>query len=309
MFNRKAYGALLLQMVLIGLSFMFIKIALEYTTPLSGSLDGAFDILGHRFTLAFIAALIPILFDWVKLSITPKGWLLLLPLSLLYPLLFFTFQTLGIANTTTAEAGIVFAASPIFVAIIAALLLKERTTLLQKGSILLSVSGVLYIIMMKGELAAGESYNYKGIIYTLLSALATGFYTVLVRKYRNEYSNYTLMFLMMLIGFIIFNIIALTDHGLRGTLIDYFSPLASFRYFLSVFYVGVLSTFVTQFLAIYAVARIEASKVGVFNNLATVVTIFAGVLFLGEQLYSYHIVGAIIIIAGIIGSNYFAKQR
>ncbi len=306
MTDRKAYAALLLQMVLIGLSFMFIKIALKYTTPLSGALDGAFDLMGHRFAFAFGAASLPILFGLIKLRVTKKGWLVLLPLSLLYPLLFFTFQTLGIANTTTAEAGIVFAASPIFVAVIAALVLKEKTTFLQKFFILLSVSGVLYIILMKGDLMGGETH-FKGIFYTLLSALSTGFYTVLVRKYRNEYSNYTLMYLMMLIGFVVFNLIAFIDHGLSQTVKDYFAPLKNIDYLISIFYVGVLSTFITQFLAIYAVARIEASKVGVFNNLATVVTVFAGVLFLGEALYSYHIIGALIIISGIIGSNYFAK--
>lgn len=296
--TQKAYIAVLVQMVIIGLSFMFVKIAL---------MDGdTLNMLAHRFTFAFSAASIPVLFGLVKLSMTKKGTQVLIPLSLLYPLLFFTFQTLGLANTSSSEAGIVFATTPVLVAIFAAVLLKEKVTFWQAFFIGLSVSGVIYIIIMKGN--GGFTFNVKGIIYTLLSAFSTAIYTVLVRRYRYEFSNFTLMYFMMMIGAIVFNLLAFGTHALNGSWNLYFGPLFEMRYLLSVLYLGVLSTFITQFLSIYAVARVEAARIGVFNNLSSVVTVLAGVIFLKETLYSYHLIGALIIVIGIVGSNYFAKK-
>lgn len=298
--SRNAYIAVVVQMVLIGFSFMALKIALDYSTP--------FDILGHRFIFAFVASSIPVLFGLVKLRMTPLGAKMLIPLGIFYPSLFFAFQLLGIQYTTTSEAGIIFASTPILVALLAAVVLKEKTTILQRIFIVVSVSGVIYIVLMRGS-DVPANYSFKGIFYTLLSAGSTAIYTVLVRKYRHEYSNYTLMYMMMLIGLVVFNGISLAQHTLNGTWSEYLYPLWEMRYLSSVFYVGVISTFITQYLAIYAVARVEASKIGVFNNLSTIVIIFAGVVFLGEKLHLYHIIGTITILAGIIGSNYFARRE
>lgn len=48
-----------------------------------------------------------------------------------------------------------------------------------------------------------------------------------------------------------------------------------------------------------------ASKSTVFANLSTIISIVAGVVFLGEEFYYYHVIGSIMILAGIIGTNYF----
>lgn len=50
-------------------------------------------------------------------------------------------------------------------------------------------------------------------------------------------------------------------------------------------------------------SKIEASKMSVFSNLGTVISIIAGVIFLKEEIYYYHILGSILIIIGVIGAN------
>lgn len=47
----------------------------------------------------------------------------------------------------------------------------------------------------------------------------------------------------------------------------------------------------------------------VFSNLATLITIIAGVIFLHESIYYYHVVGAMIILVGVIGTNYLGSNR
>lgn len=107
-----AYIAAILYSFIIGLSFLFVKIALQTAEP--------FDILAHRFTIAFAAATVPILFGWVKLSIRVKDVIDILPLALLYPALFFSFQAFGLVYSSSSEAGIIQAAIPIFTMVFAA---------------------------------------------------------------------------------------------------------------------------------------------------------------------------------------------
>ena len=57
------------------------------------------------------------------------------------------------------------------------------------------------------------------------------------------------------------------------------------------------------FLYNYMLEREKTSVVTVYIGLETVVAVIAGVLFNEEVLYLYHIIGAILIFAGIIGVN------
>ena len=56
--NSLAYLAAIGYAIVIGLSFLFTKLSLDAADPI--------DILGHRFTVSFIAVLIPVLFKWVR---------------------------------------------------------------------------------------------------------------------------------------------------------------------------------------------------------------------------------------------------
>ena len=93
-----------------------------------------------------------------------------------------------------------------------------------------------------------------------------------------------------------------------GNLDQFFAPLGDTQFIISVLYLGILSSLVTSLLNNYVLTKIEAARVSVFGNLRIVVTIFAGVYFLKEQLLSYHIVGSLMIILGVIGTNYTGKK-
>ncbi len=47
----------------------------------------------------------------------------------------------------------------------------------------------------------------------------------------------------------------------------------------------------------------------VFMNLATVISIGAGLVFLNEEIYYYHIIGSALIITGVIGVNLFGEKK
>lgn len=288
-----AYFIALLYALIVGFSFLFVKLALTVSSPI--------DTLAHRFTASFIAICIPVLLGWIKLNFKLENIIRILPLALFYPAMFFSFQVFGLVYTSSSEAGIILATTPIFTIFLAAYFLEEKTNFWQKISVIISVAGVVYILIMKG--ASFKITDITGTIYLLLSALSFAGYSVLARPLTKQFKPLDLTFIMLTIGFFCFNGISLIHHGIEHTLNQYLQPLNNQIFIISILYLGILSSLGSSLLSNYALSKIEASKMSVFSNLATLISIIAGVIFLQEQLEYYHIIGAIMIIVGILGTN------
>ncbi|TXK76781.1 DMT family transporter [Paenibacillus sp. N3.4] len=297
--TQKAYAAALLYTCIIGFSFMFVKIALTAASPI--------DTLAHRFTLSLLAASIPIAMKKIKLTIKPKHLLTIVPLALLYPTSFFVFQVFGLAYSSSSEAGIIQASIPVFTLVLAAFVLGETSTFQQKLATCISTGGVIYIFAMKGFNLTSSSF--LGAILILLSALSAAGYNVLAKKLTKSYSLFDLTYVMLFFGFLVFNSTALVQHQAAHTLTQYFQPFANYHFLLAILYLGVLSSLGTTLLSNYALSIMKASQMSVFSNLATLMTIAAGVVFLNEQLHYYHIIGAILIIGGILCAQLYVKKN
>lgn len=297
--KRKAYIAAISYAMIIGLSFLFVKVTLTVTSPM--------DTLAHRFSVAFIGIVIVLVFTKNKLTIKKHDLLEILPLAILYPIVFFTFQVLGLARISSSEAGIIQATIPIFTLALAGLLLKEKATRGQLIAIAFSVLGVMYMLMMNG--ANATTGNVIGSGFVLLSAIAASIYNVFARRLTKQYSLLTLTYVMTLCGFVIFNGIAIGDHMMKGTIHEFFKPFLHVDFIIAILYLGLLSSLGTSYLSNYALSILEASKMSVFSNLATLITIFAGVLFLHESFQTYHLIGGVMIVMGVIGTNYFGMKR
>jgi drug/metabolite transporter (DMT)-like permease len=270
-----------------------MKIALIYTDPL--------NILAHRFTVSFITISIPVLLKWIKLNIGLEDMKKILPLSIFYPALFFAFQSFGFSYISSSEAGIIHATIPIITLILATFILKEKTTLVERISVFLSVVGVVYIFLMKG--INFKSSSFIGIVLIFLSAISSSSYNVLARKIVQKYKFIDVAYVMIFIGFISFNLLSMVDRLYKGDLKTYFSAFANQDFLISILYLGILSSVVTSLLSNYALSIISAPKMSVFNNLSTLVTVVAGVLLLNERLYYYHIIGIVSILIGVLGTN------
>ena len=297
--KKKAYIAAIIYAFIIGFSFLFAKLTLTVTEPL--------DALAHRFTVSFIFISVPVLLGWIKVDIDKKDIPVILLLSLFYPTMFFTFQIFGLVYISSSEAGIIQATIPIFTMIFAAVFLKEKSSTLQKASLTLSVAGVIYIFFMKGINL--KSDVFMGVVFIVLSALSSAFNSVLARKMTRKYKPICLTYMTTVVGFLSFNVMSFINHSLKGTLNLYFKPFTSPVFVGSILYLGILSSLVTSLLLNYSLSKIEASKMSVFSNLSTLITMMAGVIFLKEKLEYFHIIGAIMIILGIIGTNFLDKNK
>lgn len=296
--TRLVYSAAVLYAIITGLSFLFSKVALSHADPI--------DMLAHRFTTSFIVVAILLISKVVKVDYSFERIKKILPLAILYPMSFFAFQTFGLQYASSSEAGILIAAAPVFTLILSSFILGEKSTTLQKISVLVSVTGVIYITLMKTS--SFEVNSMKGTILLVLSALSFSGYSVMARILTKDFSNTELSFMMITISFVVFNIIAVGKNLMAGTLGSFLNPFTDIGFILSIVYLGVLSSLVTSLLTNYVLSKIEASKMSVFSNLGTVISIVAGVVFLKEDIFYYHIIGSILIIAGVIGTNFLDKK-
>ncbi|NEW07733.1 DMT family transporter [Paenibacillus sp. SYP-B3998] len=296
---KLAYFFAILNAVIIGFSFLFTKMALQNAQPL--------DTLTYRFAASFIVLSIPVAFGWVKLNFRGKPLYKALLLASMYPLGFFTLQTFGLQHATSAEGGILYAFTPVVTMLLASIFLKEATTILQKLSIFLSVFGVVFIFIMKGS--SINLSNMTGIFMLFLTCVAFAGYSVLARSLSKQFSPAEITYFMLGIGFVVFLVVSLTDHATSGTLDRFFAPLASGTFIVSILFLGIVSSLVTALTANYILSKMEASKMSVFTNLSTIVSMAAGAMFLGEEVTVYHLIGSVLIIAGVVGTNRLGRKK
>ncbi|OCT13019.1 transporter [Paenibacillus pectinilyticus] len=295
---KLAYALAVLNAVIIGFSFLFAKIALDYAQPL--------DTLMYRFAASFLGISIPVVVGLVKLNYRGKPIGKALLLSAMYPLGFFTLQAYGLQHTTAAEAGILYAFTPIVTMICASIFLKEVTNLGQKLSIFCSVFGVVFIFVMKGS--GLNISNITGISLLILTCVSFAGYSVMARSLSKQFSPAEISYMMLSTGFGVFLIVSLFTHMTSGTFEAMLTPLSQPLFLVSTLFLGLVSSLVTALSSSYVLSKIAASQMSVFTNLSTIVTIAAGAMFLGEQITVYHIVGSLLIVAGVLGTQYYGGR-
>jgi drug/metabolite transporter (DMT)-like permease len=277
-----------------GLSFIFTKDALDTLSP--------FHLLGLRFAAAVVAMALLRAIGVIKINVTTADYLSLLPLAIFQPILYFSTETMGIMLTSASYSGMMIAATPIFVAILSALVLREKTSRLQAFFIVASVVGVIFIIFMDNQSIDGV--NYLGTLALMGAVISAACYSIVSRKQSVNHSPLKMTWVMMVVGAVVINIIGLAQQLTRGTLTDYFTPLADM--WITVLYLGVISSVGAFFLFNYVLGKVTATQGAVFVNMIPVVAIAAGVLFRGEIVLWYHLAGTAAILGGVWGTNHFA---
>ena len=276
-----------------GFSFLFSKEALEVVAP--------FHLLGFRFIVAAVSITLIRELGFIETDFKNKSLKPLILISIFQPVLYFTFEILGINFTTSSQAGLMISLLPVAVAVLAVFFLGEVPGRLQAGCILLSVAGVGLVMAAQGEL--GASTHYLGIMLLLGVVLSGGIYNIISRSISNEYTPVEITFFMCYTGAVLFNVIGF--YRFSGGLMNYMGYITNPQIIASVLYLGALSSVLAFFMLNYALARLPASQAAVFANLTTVVSIFAGVLIRGEPFLRQQAVGALLIIIGVWGTNYF----
>jgi drug/metabolite transporter (DMT)-like permease len=290
------YGSGILMACIFGFSFLFSKNAIESI--------GVFELLFIRFLTAFVLMSVLIAVRIIKVDYRGKNLKPILIVAVWQPIVYFLSENSGLKYTTSSIAGVMIACIPVLVAILGTFILKEKPNKRQVISIIVSIAGVLLLLLLGGGL--NTSGQLKGIIFLSGAVISGAMYNIFSRKASKLFTPTEITYVMMCVGTIAFGIIFVLD----GVINSHFSTIKvlNFNTIIAILYLGVLSSVGAFLLANYTLSKLPAAQTSVFANLVTVVAVIAGVFFRNEAFGVYQLVGSIMIIAGVFGTNYFTKK-
>jgi len=280
--------------IIFGFSYLFSKMALNLTEPLI--------LLTARFTLTFLVLNLLVLSGVCRIRLREKRRLLLYPvcIGILQPCLYFVLENYGLSYTTTSFTGMISSLNPVFTSILGAIILREIPNRKQWLFIVISISGVL-MVSLDGS---GGKNTAAGCICLMAAYLVGAMYSLMIRRYSDDFTPFELTYVMFTVGFLFFTVFTFVMYG-GETLPMITTALKQPAFTVPVLYLSAGSSLLAYFLVNYSLARLPVARSTIFGNLATVVSVIAGVIFMNDRFTWVSALAFALILLGIAGVNRF----
>jgi drug/metabolite transporter (DMT)-like permease len=229
------------------------------------------------------------------------SWRELLLLAALGVSAFNTLVYFGLHSTTVINGVLLQSAMPLLIIVGAYVIYRERTGAAQLLAIFVSLAGVA-VIVARGSLRTLQTLTVApgdGLIF--LAVVCYAFYSVLLRK-RPRVHPLSFLAATFAMGAALLLPLYLWEHFVVQQLRLTPATLATIGY------VSVFPSLLSYLFFNRSVELIGASRVGQFLHLMPVFGSILAAAFLGERLHGYHLVGIILIAAGIALASAVAKS-
>lgn len=257
-----------------------------------------------RWLTAFIIlSLFAVKHLWIQREIAAKHYRFICIQGVLGVTGFNTLVYLAMQTTTAINGVLVMSCIPVLIAVCSWVLYREVMTMRQCFGVLVSLCGVLLIIT-RGEINSllGVSFN-RGDLLVLISALVWALYSANLKRYPKDLhpmayqSGIVLSGLLVLFPFYLLEL--LSGRVMVVTTASIFTIL----------YVAIFASVLAFIFWSRAVRDVGANKAGPFIHLMPVFSTILAVIFLGEQIYSYHMQGITMIFAGIVMTTFRVGEK
>ncbi len=260
------------------------------TKMTAGAIDPA-AISFYRWLLALLI-MTPFVLPGVlrhRRTVCRQGWRLLI-LGLLGMVLYQSLAYYAAQSVTALFIGILNSLIPLLTVLFSIVLLRAAPTVGVVIGTLLSFSGLIWLVSEGHPLALANHGLGGGEVMMIAASASYALYGVLTKRWAIPLSNWQSLYIqiafgvaLLLPGFLLAPNIALNAHTI---------PMVMFA--------GIAASLVAPYLWIQGVMRLGANTASIFMNLAPVFTALIAVLFLHEDLHSYHVIGGGITLCGVI---------
>jgi len=292
-----------------GLSFIIVHIAVEYIPPLSVAL--------YRLTIASISFLIIDVYlkfrkkntlntDVMNPTPTMNFWILILLASFsgisLY--LFFLYSAVEIIGPSIPALSDCLV-SPVIIAIFSLIFFREKLNKLKIiGFILASIGS--YFLITGGDIKkfTPESPSILGYIFILLTPILWATYSTVIKKLKKSYesqSDFRILKFITYLGCLELFIFVVISNQLHIFLKNFLNIVL----ILCGVYLGLICFVFGYYTWNYSQKKLQSSKVASFLYIEPFLTLFFSFIFQRtETILLLNIIGAIIVIIGVVIINY-----
>ena len=289
--NNLAYLLLFLTTLFWSGNFIVGKAASMYAIP-------PFSLNFYRWLFAWLI-LLPFTFKEIikkkDYILSNSGFFIILGItsitifnSIVYYSLYFTQVISGVLMISTIPVMIIF---------ISSLLKIEKTNIFQIFGVILSLTGVIFIVT-KADIETLITLNFnKGDLTMVVAMFSWATYSVLLKKKKYELTQISLLQIVITFGLIFLVPIYFIEMSM-GYLIKLGQP-----FYLTLTYVVLFPGLASFFFWIKGISIIGVNRSGIFLHLMPIFGAIMAMIIFDEKFMFYHFLGAIFIFMGIILSN------
>ncbi|HMB23885.1 MAG TPA: EamA family transporter, partial [Anaerolineales bacterium] len=197
----------------------------------------------------------------------------------------------------TSEAGTsawIVSTSPVFIALLGWLLLKESLNLTKTLGILLAFGGVL-VIVSKGDLGSLSigKFGAPGDKLILISSVSWAVFSVLSRRGLKTHPASLMMFYVMIFGWLLTTLLFIPTHGF----LEFYS--LTFNGWVAAIFLGIFCSGLAYIAWYDALKALSAAQTGAFLYIEPLVTVVVAFFILGETLSVASLIGGAITLFGV----------
>ena len=208
----------------------------------------------------------------------------------------------GELYVSPSVASLIIATIPIFIVILAAIFLKEKTTPKILFGIIISLCGVVIISIAGTPNASFEIKYLSAAAAVLVASIVGAIYTIAGKKLLERYSPLSLTvyaFLLGIIGLIPFIRLSLFEELMNLSITGW----------IAVIFLGIFPTFIAYIFWFVTLEVKTASELSVYVYLIPVVSTVISHFLIDEKITIFFFFGGILVIAGLFIVNKKYKVR
>jgi len=284
--NIKAIIKALFAVTVWGASFVATKISLQYIAPTV--------LVWIRFAMGVV--ILGFAVGLNKQFSLPKGkdWGYFALLGFLGITFHQWLQSTGLLTAQATTTAWIVTSTPIFIALLGLLILKERLTWYQVAGVILAAFGVL-LVVSKGNLStlAAARFGTPGDFLVMISAVNWAVFSTLSRPGLKKHSATLMMFYPMSFGWFFTSILFFLSSD-----INQITSIPSDGW-IAITFLGVFCSGIAYIFWYDALKVLPVAQTGAFLYLEPIVTVIVAALVIREPILLATLIGGIIILIGV----------
>jgi drug/metabolite transporter (DMT)-like permease len=203
-------------------------------------------------------------------------------------------QSTGLVTAQASTTAWIVATTPVFMAILSVIFLREKFDWLQVSGIIMAVLGVL-LVVGKGNINRlfGGHFGEPGDILIIISAINWAVFSILSRRGLDKHQATQMMFYVMTFGWLFTSFLFMTSGNIQDIRNMTWTSL------LGVIFLGIFCSGLAYIAWYDGLQEIPASQIGAFLYIEPLVAVIVAWLVLGEDILLITLIGGAIILLGV----------